>query len=159
MTYDFSTAELRKAFVQKLHDANTWHEPLPNLEWITHTEFVKSNFFLFAGGEMFTRSFGGPNAKDNLGQFPEGWNQNPQWKQYTRCFIRDNMQGWLLLPNTSYQEVRPYESVYNGWKGKLYVAKFAFCTHSNSESKNLGRCYNRYTCLDCGYSHAVDSSD
>lgn len=35
---------------------------------------------------------------------------------------------------------------------------FADCKHSY-HAKNLGRCYNAYTCTKCGDSYTVDSSD
>lgn len=35
---------------------------------------------------------------------------------------------------------------------------FADCHHSY-HAKNLGRCYNAYTCTKCGDSYTVDSSD
>jgi hypothetical protein len=36
--------------------------------------------------------------------------------------------------------------------------KFADCNHKY-HAKNLGNCYNSYTCLRCGDSYTVDSSD
>jgi hypothetical protein len=33
------------------------------------------------------------------------------------------------------------------------------CTHANCTTRNLGRCYNEYTCTDCGYTWTIDSSD
>lgn len=32
------------------------------------------------------------------------------------------------------------------------------CTHSY-ESKEIGRCYTRYTCRHCGDQHSIDSGD
>ena len=43
--------------------------------------------------------------------------------------------------------------------GDIYWWKFAHCWHEHQTSKNIGRCLNRYTCTDCGYSHDIDSSD
>lgn len=36
--------------------------------------------------------------------------------------------------------------------------KFADCEHRYNQ-KNLGRCYNEYTCVKCGDSYTVDSTD
>lgn len=41
----------------------------------------------------------------------------------------------------------------------LEVYTFHFCPHPSWRSVNLGRCYNRYTCNECGYSYEIDSSD
>jgi hypothetical protein len=41
----------------------------------------------------------------------------------------------------------------------LRVWKWWFCPHKHQRHRNLGRCYNEYTCTDCGYSYTVDSSD
>ena len=32
------------------------------------------------------------------------------------------------------------------------------CTHEYT-TRNLGRCYNQYTCKHCGYSYSIDSGD
>lgn len=45
------------------------------------------------------------------------------------------------------------------WKNKKIIALRLGCKHKNINSKNLGRCYNEYTCKDCGYAWRVDSSD
>jgi len=45
------------------------------------------------------------------------------------------------------------------WKNNKITALRLGCKHKNVTSKNLGRCYNEYTCKDCGYTWQVDSSD
>lgn len=45
----------------------------------------------------------------------------------------------------------------NGW-GWLSKADFK-CEHKWGPAKNLGRCYNEYTCEKCGIKNCVDSSD
>lgn len=35
----------------------------------------------------------------------------------------------------------------------------ARCDHKFQLTKNLGRCYNEYTCTECGQKKSVDSSD
>lgn len=51
-----------------------------------------------------------------------------------------------------------------GWADKspnyCEVQFFAWgCDHSYERTKNLGNCYNRYTCCHCGHVMDVDSSD
>lgn len=36
---------------------------------------------------------------------------------------------------------------------------FYECKHENTNRENLGRCWNRYTCKDCGHAVEIDSSD
>jgi hypothetical protein len=43
-----------------------------------------------------------------------------------------------------------------GWFFKAY--RFG-CEHKKTLTKNLGRCYNEYTCKECGYVWTIDSSD
>ena len=33
------------------------------------------------------------------------------------------------------------------------------CNHTNRTVENLGRCYNKYTCKNCGHTWRIDSSD
>jgi len=49
-----------------------------------------------------------------------------------------------------------YTGSMNGHRVKFY--EWASCQHSY-ESKNIGRCLNRYTCKTCGHFYDVDSSD
>lgn len=36
---------------------------------------------------------------------------------------------------------------------------FAECEHEMKHTRNLGRCYNEYTCSKCGYVEQIDSGD
>ena len=52
------------------------------------------------------------------------------------------------------------------WKGYNVANRFQVpkkceceCDHSNSETKTIANCYHKFTCLDCGFTTNVDSSD
>lgn len=157
MPYDFSTKEKMDAFKKAQSDVPRWREPLPNLKWITESEFAQSNFFMFHGGAMFTRSFGGPNKDDNLAQLPEDFT-HPTWTSYARCFfVEGDVSGFVLLSEYHHSPAKPVVGATP--VGKIWFGRFAFCEHKNTKRTNLGRCYNRYDCLDCGRSHTIDSSD
>lgn len=151
--YDFSTRDKRVAFMKELAvNTQTWKDPLPNFEWITHTEFCRHGFFMYTDWEMFTRSWGPKSGTP----FPTGWKQNPQVTIYGRCFIIGSMGGYAFLPSTMYKRVEPDVNPY-GWKGKLYIGKFRFCVHDMTRT-NIGKCLNKYLCSKCGYEETLDSS-
>lgn len=146
MIHDFSTLEKRQQFIKtKLVDcpSNEWSRKLPNLKWLTPEEFAQSAFFQYEPGIFFYQTFGGPNKSDNHEQCPQGFDKNQT--HYARAFLDPDMSGFVLLAN--------YRSK------KLAFGRFKFCKHEHKTCKNLGRCWNRYTCNDCGYSYEVDSSD
>ena len=150
MTYDFSTIEKREAFIKALQERSSdkWSEPLPNLKWISAEEFASSEFFMYSTPYTFMVNLGGPNKKDNLKQLPlEIPKEQHTWALYPRVFMGDDMKGFVIL---SSRYMKP---------ARIWFGKFAFCNHDHTDGKNLGRCYNQYTCKDCGYSWAVDSSD
>lgn len=50
--------------------------------------------------------------------------------------------------------------VYNRNTFKFEDRYYVFgCQHTKCRSQNIGRCWNAYTCQDCGYYWTVDSSD
>lgn len=59
-----------------------------------------------------------------------------------------------LANYTSMAAAIPYERRYH-----LRAWQFHFCEHKDVKTRNLGRCYNEYTCQDCNYNWTVDSSD
>ena len=157
--YDFSTQDKIAAFTKSIQDTRRWNDPLPNLAWITESEFAKSQFFIYTGGTQFTRSFGSAN-KDQL---PPEWNDKGG-TSYARCFLMEKMNGFVMLAQSSHvQRDAPATCHPSGfaptWFGRIWYGSFAFCLHEHVESRNLGLCYNAYTCKDCGLSWSVDSSD
>ena len=92
----------------------------------------------------------------------EWWYQYGLWgpKPYTYMRVRD-------LPDSNPRE---YDVLYITWyngtgfavaactadKPRFYIIG---CEHLQETRKNLGRCYNQYTCVSCGYIRTVDSSD
>ena len=51
------------------------------------------------------------------------------------------------------------QTMYGKPTGKSYLREDGTpCAHEYV-TKNLGRCYNNYTCKHCGYSYDIDSSD
>lgn len=156
--HDFSTGLLRATYIKEnFQDSKTWDQPLPNLEWINQTKFVKHGFFMYSDWVMFTRGFGGPNKNDNRKQLPEGWTEDPNTKVYAKAFIISDMCGYVLLPSQRYKKSDSKEDPYYGWQGKLFIAQFRVCVH-DMERKTVGRCVNHYTCRKCKYEHTVDSS-
>ena len=144
---DFSTREKIVEFLKTIDDTNRWYEPLPNLEWIGESEFARSHFFMFTGGKLFTRAFGGPNKRDNFAQLPKDY-AHPTWTSYAKCVVDSHLKGIVLL--SEYHHTKD--------AGKVWFGSFAFCKHEHPTQRNLGRCWNRYTCGDCGFSWEVDSS-
>lgn len=53
---------------------------------------------------------------------------------------------------------RTEEQKKNGYQEVKFYKGF-ICEHKNITGKNLGRCWNEYTCKDCGFHYEVDSSD
>lgn len=143
--YDFSTSQKRADFIKSLTSgpSNDWSRRLPNLKWLTAEEFAASHFFMYGPGTFFHQTFGGPNKSDNHEQCPVGFRHTQA--HYAMAFINSDMTGYLMLAEHH--------------EKKLAFASFAFCKHENCTGRNLGRCYNEYTCQDCGYVHTVDSSD
>jgi hypothetical protein len=45
------------------------------------------------------------------------------------------------------------------WAGKVRFFLFAECEHEMKHTRNLGRCFNEYTCSKCGYVEQIDSGD
>lgn len=157
--FDFSTNDKIRAFQKTLEDSNRWREPLPNLKWITESEFARSKFFMYTGGTAFTRSFG-PANKDQL---PPEWNDNGG-TSYAKCFLMEKMNGFVMLAQSSHvQRDAPVTWNRSGvaptWFGRIWYGAFAFCLHEHVDSRSLGRCYTGYNCKDCGLSWSIDSSD
>lgn len=98
MSYDFSTLEKIKAFIADVDSTTRWHEPLPNLEWVTESDFVRSHVFMYGAEKMFTRAFGGPNRDDNRGQMPPGYSGSDQHTTYAKCILMHDLKGFVLFP-------------------------------------------------------------
>ena len=92
----------------------------------------------------------------------EWWFQYQLWgpKSYTYMRVNDLPES---TPNA-------YDRIYITWYGGTGYAVTAYpadaprfyvigCEHLEETRKNLGRCYNEYTCKSCGYIRTVDSSD
>ena len=135
MTLDFSSPEKIAAFL-KTQEVSAWSQPIPNLKWITEAEFAHSHFFMFQPTHILLRKV----AKDQL---PEDF--VPHMSPYARLILTDAVSGFVLLSEYA--------------RGRIHYGTFAFCEHRNQKATNLGRCYNRYDCLDCGHSWTIDSSD
>lgn len=57
---------------------------------------------------------------------------------------------------------RTYDGPYQAGKPnpKLKIRFWRFgCKHEMQRTRNLGRCYNEFTCTKCGHKETVDSSD
>jgi hypothetical protein len=54
-----------------------------------------------------------------------------------------------------------YNEIPWGCWGSPERVKRWLCPHDSSRQKviNIGNCYNRYICPDCGYDRTIDSSD
>ena len=152
--YDFSTSEKRLNFIKELDKTKNWYKKLPNLSWITHTEFVSHGFFMYTDWHMFTAQFGA--GSENM-EFPADWDHGRAQTYYAKCFIISTMGGYVLLGDTRYQPSKRKDFPFFGWKGKLHIAKFRFCEHDMTRQK-ISRCLNRYTCKKCGFVEDLDSS-
>ena len=155
--YDFSSSEKRLKFIKALDDPKTWNDPLPSVEWISHTQFVKGGFFRYSGWYMFTRAFGGRDRLANKEDLPPNWKHADE-RHYARCFIIEDMVGYIMLPDSKHKKTDFYEQPYVGFIGKLHIGQFRFCVH-DMKTQNLGKCLNRYTCTKCGFIHTEDSGD
>lgn len=135
MTHDFSSPEKIAAFLKTQDQVSTWSQPIPNLKWITEAEFAHSSFFYFEPTKIFIRAV----AKDQL---PEDF---VDAAKHARLILTDAVSGFVILSEYA--------------RGRIHYGTFAFCEHRNQKIVNLGRCYNRHDCLDCGHSWTIDSSD
>jgi hypothetical protein len=61
------------------------------------------------------------------------------------------MNGWKVIPEKYLDHLTKcgYDMTWPNGRERRY----------RLEEKNIGRCYNSYTCNDCGCSWRVDSSD
>lgn len=159
MKYDFNTPDKVKEFLAKADSTVEWRDPLPNLEWISENDFVRSHLFVYGAQKMFTRAFGGPNKDDNLGQFPPTYSGSTQHTTYAKCFLMHDLKGFVLFPEYYHAPGRTGFVSFSESVGKLHFGRFAFCQHKSADYKRLGNCWHHYTCRDCGYKWEVDSSD
>lgn len=88
--------------------------------------------------------------------------QGPSWiNNLVLCPLCHGYGGWVLLPH-EYGQGRHFECFCDqcsGWGWVEAKSTDATCVHEWGNRKNLGRCYNEYTCLKCGQKREVDSSD
>lgn len=142
----------------KKNDVNRWSEPLPNLRWVTESEFARSHFFMYSGYVQFGADFGGPNESDNHAQVPPGYS-NPAHKAHAQCWVDNGGKGFVMV-SEYYHPIDPKRPYPHGESvGRVWFGLFAFCEHKNVTQRNLGRCWNEYTCRNCGHSWEIDSSD
>lgn len=152
--FDFSSSEKRLNFIKELDKGKYWSDELPNLKWITHSEFVSHGFFVYSDWHLFTRKIGGNSGNKIL---PEDWDHGTKQGWYAKCFIICSMGGYVMLPDPHYQPSKRKDFPFFGWKGKLHIAKFRFCEH-DMDRKVLSKNLNRYTCKKCGFMEDLDSS-
>lgn len=101
----------------------------------------------------------------NMKQVTEGtfWT----WKSHFSTWIK--AEAWLGFQLVAGGHVHVFlvdESEHHGGGFCVVVGmnkvttyySFRLCAHE-FKGTNLGRCYNRYTCIHCNYSYEVDSSD
>lgn len=136
MNPDFSSPEKIAVFLSEQDKTSSWQLPIPSLRWITEAEFSHSHFFMFQPTRVLLRRV----ADDQL---PEDFAKHTT--PYARLILTDKVSGFVLLSEYA--------------RGRVHYGTFAFCEHAHVETKNLGRCYNRYDCRDCGLSWTIDSSD
>jgi len=151
-----------KQILADLNRTAEWDKPLPNLEWVTESDFAQSGLFMYSGWTMFTRAFGGPNASDNRAQLPPGYTTDPQHKVYAKGFIGRRLDGFVILSEYYHKvplRVRGKQGSVVVETGKLWFGRFAFCRHERATSVTIGRCLRRVSCPDCGFTEEIDSSD
>lgn len=145
---NFGTLAQRDEFIRALQarPSNEWSTPLPNLKWLSEKEFSQHGFFGYSYPHTLWVSLGGPNKNDNHAQLPPDFPKDLRHvTHYPRVFMSDNMTGVLILASHH--------------AGRVWFASFAFCEHKRQTRRNIGRCFNEYTCQDCGYTESIDSSD
>lgn len=96
---------------------------------------------------------------------------NRMGKDWVECPTCKGHGGWNLKLNQYYipygydqddpvnQKMKHFRCGCSTCSGWGWVHKNNQCEHEWYQSKNLGRCYNEYTCSKCGRTKNVDSSD
>ena len=81
--------------------------------------------------------------------------KQPGWKKH-------KLLRFAYLEKAKEHDPNPDEpkslGIMNAWTPGKYPAEYNNCNHIKI-SKNLGVCYNRYTCTICKITYTVDSSD
>ena len=115
----------------------------PNMSEITIEEFERRfhSLCLYAHETRYPCYEKDEQHISNLNVF---WFPNGSYVAMGSIYIPYNKQ-------TDEQKKNGYENV------KFYAGHI--CQHKNLDVVNLGRCYNGYTCRDCGYYYTIDSSD
>jgi hypothetical protein len=79
---------------------------------------------------------------------------NVQYPIKGMIYLYPNGRGVFIVNHYDgkYSIDKPYPKL------KIHFFKFG-CSHIMQRTRNLGNCYNEFTCEVCGYTEKVDSSD
>ena len=114
------------------------HEAPPNWREVSEAEFVeKAMRRIYSPDKIEYRSFPIKTTR------PDGTERT--YSQGIHCFWYYNGRGDAIG--------------FDYWGKRVRFFLFAECEHQMVHTKNLGRCYNEYTCSKCGYVENIDSSD
>lgn len=70
--------------------------------------------------------------------------------------VYDNGTCYLITQDRIDYKAENKPDNHYGWYPRFFI--FETCAHAY-DRKNIGRCYNRYTCSICGHTYSIDSSD
>lgn len=87
------------------------------------------------------------------------WEDIPKFRTFEQAVEYANR--YLGVFEGDFNYVVNVSTVYHGFldiKDTIEIREEA-CKHEKERTTNLGRCFNRYTCLICGRSVEIDSGD
>lgn len=102
--------------------------------------------------------------QEQLAWTPFG-SSTPVHTQYGYASIDEQMEQGTFLIYADGRGIflsRTYDGKFGGGRPtpKLKIRFWRFgCQHDMKQTRNLGRCYNEFTCTHCGHKENVDSGD
>lgn len=143
-----SIADMVKHWVEALKESHGGNPfPLPNMREVDQQGLYASNFCLY---KPFAEGYGYVSGNFRILGRDTNMCQGHWyvWSDGTGLFI---YRGWGKLGGAMIGGVS---------QSSCEIRFFMFgCNHEWQQTRNLGNCYNEYTCKHCGAVQNIDSSD